>query len=117
MKAAIRHIHSPDLDLETFRPDDPSDVGFLLQIIAGPSDGPGEESFDVMVVTPSWLRRKVEKDGPLIGRHYLVIAAYDAKSLDRFLRTQIESLVSDDWPTLAEKIGRIGYWEFEDYVP
>jgi hypothetical protein len=36
MKAAVRRLHSPDADLSTFRPDDPDDVGILVQVIAGP---------------------------------------------------------------------------------
>ena len=115
MKAAVRALHSPDADLVTFRPDDPEDVGILVQVMAGPDDGPGEESFDVMVCTPRWLERLVRTEGPLIGRHYLVVARYDGAEIRQFLTRVVESETAATWNELATRLGRIGMWEFEDY--
>jgi Immunity protein 8 len=115
MKAAVRRLHSPDADLSTFRPDDPDDVGILVQVIAGPDGGPGEESFDVMVCTPRWLERRVRADGPLVGRHHLVVASYDGAEVTRFLTAAVEAEHAPTWNDLAARLGRIGMWEFEDY--
>ena len=79
MKASVRTFHSPDVDLVTHRPGDPGDVGVLIQILAGPSGGPGEESFDVLVCTPRWLDRRLRDVGPIVGRHYQIGGA------DRYL--------------------------------
>ena len=117
MKATVRYFHSPDVDLATYRPDDPSDAGVLIQIIAGPLDGPGEESFDVFVCTLHWLDRRVRTVGPLVGRHYLVVEAFDAPRIQEFLTNEVESSHDETWLELAAKIGRIGKWEFEDYTP
>lgn len=52
--ASIRSLHSPDIhDSPSWTPPDPRDVGLLLQILPGPADSPGEESFDL--VTLRWL--------------------------------------------------------------
>ena len=115
MRAVVRRIHSPDIDLVTGQVEDPEDFGILLQVMVGPVDGPGEESFDVMVCTPAWLARRVREQGPVIGRHYLIVDAYDRDKIEGFLRRRIESLEAEDWGELARKIGRIGMWEFEDY--
>jgi hypothetical protein len=32
-----------------------------------------------------------------------------------YLRRRFEEADAADWPTLAEKLGRLGRWEFEDY--
>lgn len=115
MKATVRHLHSPDADLETFSPEDPEDVGLLVQVIAGPADGPGEESFDIVVCTPAWLDRQVRRSGPLLGRHHLVVARWDGDEVRRFVTRLVEAEHAADWPALAERLGRYGHWEFEDY--
>jgi len=115
MRATIRRFHSPDVDVEACEPADPSDAGFLLQLMVGPSDGPGEESFDVMVCTPKWLSRTLLREGPVIGRHFLIVEWMDLPEIKSFLEAEVEKLNEPTWLRLAEKIGRIGKWEFEDY--
>ncbi|MCW6005384.1 immunity 8 family protein [Micromonospora sp. CPCC 205371] len=115
MKAIIRNIHSPDIDLTSGQVEDSLNFSLLIQLIVGPADGPGEESFDVVVCTPAWIAHAVKEHGPLIGRHYLITDRYDIVRIANYLRQYIESLEADTWQGLAEKIGRIGKWEFEDY--
>jgi immunity protein 8 of polymorphic toxin system len=55
MRVAVRTIVFPD-----FEPDsdfDPDDCVQLVEIVAGPSDGPGEELFQAQVCTPAALSR------------------------------------------------------------
>jgi hypothetical protein len=118
MKAAIRYLHSPDVDdLESYQPGDPENFGLLVQVMAGPADGPGEESFDVMVCTPGWLAERVRSGGPLIGRHYLIVDTYDFATIETVLANAVESEEAPTWNELGERLGRIGKWEFEDYQP
>ena len=115
MRATVRSLHSPDVDLDHFVPDDPEDVGVLIQVFVGPADGPGEESFDVVVCTPTWLTGWVRSHGPTIGRHHLVVEWYDFPQVRTFLTAAVEDEHGDTWVELAARIGRIGKWEFEDY--
>jgi hypothetical protein len=115
MKARVRTLHSPDVDLQTYEPSDPGDVGLLIQVLAGPADGPGEESFDIVVCTSRWVERHVRENGPLVGRHHVIVNEYDAEQVRGFLTRLFESEVADDWPQLAGKLARFGQWEFEDY--
>jgi len=87
MKASLKRLHSPDVyNLEDFTPSDPDDFAFLLQAFFGSDDGPGDESFDIMVSTPRWLEYEVrEHNGILMGRHYLIIDHYNFGRLKRFL--------------------------------
>jgi hypothetical protein len=118
MRANVLSIWSPDVDVAAYRPQDPSDDGFLLTIYAGPSDGPGHESFDLTVCTPSWLARRVREVGrPLVGRHYLIVESMDIEVVLAFLRKQVESIEAPTWSEVAAKVGRLGHWEFEDYRP
>lgn len=116
MEAKVRRFHSPDCDLETYVPDDPVDVGVLVQIIVGPADGPGDESFDVLVLTPQWLQRWIAEVGPVLGRHHLFVNAFDWPMIKTLLTFAVERETASSWAELGDRIGRIGKWEFEDYV-
>ena len=117
MRARILHFESLDVDLRTYVPRDASDDGVWLRMFVGPTDGPGEESFDVLVCTPAWLQRVAAEQGPQIGRHHLIVSKMDMSLVEEFLRGRVEQLDEPAWEGLAEKIGRIGSWEFEDYRP
>lgn len=116
MRAELKSMHSyndPE-DLETFIPEDPEVWAFPLQIIAGPKGEPGEESFNLVVMTPKWLLYNSEEK-LVIGRHKLFMFNYDFKRLKQFLVSYVESCTGDTWQEVADKLGRLGYWEFEDY--
>jgi len=118
MRALVRSFVSPDaLDLDSYVPDDPEDDAIFVQVMVGSADVHGEESFGVVVCTPRWLEREVKAKGPLIGRHHLVAEATNHPEVRRFLTKTIENQAADSWEELAGRVGRIGLWEFEDYVP
>ena len=117
MRASVRRLDSPEVDLDAFEPDDPANVGILVQIIVGPADAPGEESFDVLVCTPRWLDGWVREEGPLIGRHHLIVESYDAPRIKLYLTSAVEAEGATTWRELTQRIGRLGRWEFEDYQP
>ena len=114
MRAAVKDFLTFDFD-RSAPLSNPSDAGFLVQMLVGPADGPGEESFQVMVCTPAWLERYVDRIGPLIGRHYLIVQDFDWPRVRTFLQQAVETCEAELWHDLAEQIGRIGKWEFEDY--
>ncbi|GAA3083768.1 hypothetical protein JOF29_004441 [Kribbella aluminosa] len=114
MKAAVRLVYSADVDVETYVPDDPNDDGVWVRFIVGPAGEPGEESFDVLVCTPLWLRRVVRGEGPQIGRHHLIVDPFDLRLAVGFLCRQFEELSAPTYDDPAEKLARLGLWEFED---
>ena len=116
MRAAVRRFHSPDIDdLERFRPADADSFSFLLQIMIGPADGDAEESFDVVVCTPTWLLRNHERKDIIFGRHRLVVLEYDFERIRRVIQDYCARLNAPTWEGLAAKLARLGKWEFEDY--
>jgi hypothetical protein len=116
ISAAIKRLYSPEVrDLAAYIPAEASNFGFLLQVIAGPAGEAGEESFDVMVCTPNWLSDKLGSDGTLLGRHHLLINHYDYPSLERFIADYCSNCRGETWSEVAEQLGRLGKWEFEDY--
>jgi hypothetical protein len=118
MRAQLKRLHSPDVhDLENFAPKPANDFGFLLQLMVGPEGVEGEESFDVMVCTPEWLKRTSKLSDFVIGRHRLIVFEYDHPRLRAFLARRCEKCVGDTWLEIAEQLSRLGRWEFEDYTP
>lgn len=117
MRAAIRSMTSPDVDVENYSPDDPEDVAVFVQVIAGPADEEGAESFNIDIVTPAWLAAHVKQHGPLVGRHYLIVDRWDWPTIRAFLTAAIEREEASTWSGLGERLARIGHWEFEDYQP
>lgn len=51
----------------------------------------------------------------VIGRHYLIVSEFDQHKIEEFPRKREGSAAAQGWESLAEQIGRIGFWEFEDY--
>ena len=98
-------------------PEDPAEFAFLATLSVGPSDGPGEETFGVEVCTPEWLARRCGTEPFVDARHTIVttIAAYSEAGLRSYLTRRVEQANGETWQEVAEKLARLGQWEFEDY--
>lgn len=118
MRPALRLLQSPDIaDLVNYRPPDGGRFGFLLRILVGPENGPGDESFDVLVCTPLWLLERHSRDEIIEGRHMLIMFEYDYPRLEEFVRAKVVDAAGSTWEDVAVRLSRFGRWEFEDYVP
>jgi immunity protein 8 of polymorphic toxin system len=114
MRASLRQFHSPDVeDLEAFAPG-PADFGFLLQMIVGPADSEGDESFDIVVCTPGWFASRLG-DTPISGRDYLFVREYEFPVLEAYLQQLVDGLEAPTWADLAAQLAKFTRWEFDDY--
>jgi hypothetical protein len=112
----IKELHSPDIyDLISYEPFPEDSFCFLVQLIAGPQGQEGEESFDVMICSPKWIMENVKEDEPLIGRHYLIMKKYNFDLLWYTIQSYCKLCEGKIWIECAEKLSRLGKWEFEDY--
>lgn len=114
MRAEVKGFIWPDLDQDLSVP--PGEQRTLLQFIAGPLGESGEEAFQVVVCTVEGLSELVARDGIVVGRHYLFVESINVRRVEEFVRDRLRRIDGDTWAELADKIGRIGLWEFEDYV-
>ncbi len=115
MRAVVRSLH---LDPDPRQlPADPAEFSLLARVFVGPSNGPGEETFDVEVCTPEFLARRCAADGFIDGRHKVIttLDTFTDDSLRSFLTRRVENTTGDTWHEVADKVARLGYWEFEDY--
>ena len=116
MRAEIKRLFSSDVeDLEHFVPPDPTTFSVVIRLMAGPQGGDGEESFDFVVCSPSWLETTVNGDEPLLLRHKLLMRSFDFAMLRKFVERFVRGCEADSWDELADKLSRLGHWEFEDY--
>ncbi len=95
----------------------PETFVFSVRMIVGPEDSPGEESFDLTVCSPEWLAGRSREIGLVDARHHLVVnlEGFDQRTLRDFLEQRVRAASGDTWQQVAEKISRLGFWEFEDY--
>src|SRR3954466_4737803 len=83
MRAELRSYFSPDVDLEVYSGGLLNADSLLLTLLVGPLDGPGEESFDVQVCTPQWIKERLAQKGtPEIGRHLLIVNSIQVVEID-----------------------------------
>lgn len=118
MRASLKGVLSPDVEnLENYIPENPKVFAVLLQLLVGPSGEEGEESFEVVVCTPQWFLKNYHTSEVLIVRHKIIVFEYNYQRIIEAITKYISSCEGKDWPELGGKIGRLGYWEFEDYDP
>ncbi len=116
MKPKIKQIHSPDIDdLVNFQPEILDNFAFLLQIIIGPENEEGEESFDIEVCTPKWLLTNYSSDNIILGLHKIIIMQYDYNAILIFLNKFLSHCHGKNWEEVSNKLSYLGKWEFDDY--
>jgi hypothetical protein len=114
VRAELKRLHSPDAhDLETLSPKD--SFGILVQAMVGPVGVDACESFDIIVCTVDWFGENMHKD-IMSGRHYLFVKRYKYHEISSFLRSFCAACKGATWSEVAQKVSRIGKWEFEDYL-
>lgn len=117
MKPVLRRLHSPDLpNMQDDMPDNIEHFGILVQAFIGPSDGLGEESFDFVVCTLDFVAATLHQDQFLFGKHYLLVEYYNYQIIFDVIDSLCDRISGSNWQEMAEKLGRYGKWEFEDYV-
>ncbi len=117
MKAEIKDIHSPDIpDLQSYWPEDDSNFCFYLELSIGPVSENGEEIFGITICTPNWLIDNHQIEDTLFLRHHLLVFEYNYERIMNAVKKRIQTLTANNWDELSEKISKIAYWEFDDYL-
>ena len=113
--AVIRRFHSPDVDpLDAFVGPVDEPFAVLVQMMIGPRESEGEESFDVLVCSPSWIARQCD-DRPFLLEHMVCVPTFDWSSIRELLEQRVSTVSGATWQDVAQQLGRIGRWEFSDY--
>jgi hypothetical protein len=92
----------------------PGSFATHVRAMVGPSDGPGEESFDLLVCNAMWLSGELTK-GFRWGHGLLVVSDWDLALVERAVSDLVSHASGPDWRHVAEKLARYADWEFADY--
>ncbi|GAB3626721.1 hypothetical protein PTE30175_05525 [Pandoraea terrae] len=117
MKAEIKSLHSLQVEdsLINYQPEDEKNFGTWIRASIGPEAEAGSESFDILVCTPDWLKLQCAIEGPMWGRHMLIVETYDYDAIKSAIARYVAQVAETEWAAIAAKLSRIGAWEFEDY--
>ena len=116
ISAKVRSIYSLEIEnLDEYVPEDSDLFSVPIRVIVGPSGLDGEESFDIVVCSPEWLKIQCRKDGFVLGRHLLIVEHFEIGAVRSIITKSIESISGNSWKEVAIAVSRIGYWEFEGY--
>lgn len=87
--------------------------------MVGTADDEGEDCFDVTVCSPEWLAKcaRSEVAGIYNARHHIVVnfEDFDQRALHAWLAARVQEVEGASWTEIGERLGRLAYWEFEDY--
>jgi len=83
----------------------------------GPAGSVAEESFDLVLCTPDWLRSQCSQDRkPLFGAQHLIVNHYDYEQVRSSIADLCSSIEGSDWAEVASKLNVYASWEFANYV-
>ena len=116
MRAQLKRLHSPDIDIGSFWPQDVTNFGFLLQAMIGPEGEDSEESYDIFVCTPEWLRKKYSNTDVLFGEHMMIVFDYDINLIKQKISRYCERCMGKNWEEISKQLSHIGKSEFYNYI-
>jgi len=115
MRAVLRHvILSPD---PRTLPADPATFMFGAQLLVGPADSAGEESFGLTICSPEWLAEQCGSGQPVNGLHHVIVGweTYDERELRRWFEAVVHAVEAETWSGIVGQLRFLGGWEFDDY--
>ena len=117
MDAHLLRLHRPDVaDLSDWRaPIEPFSI--MVQLMVGPANGRGEESFDVTLCSADWLKDRAASEGIVDTRSCHVVDGSDFDVARSYFARRVKACSGNDRSEVALKLSRIGRWEYEDYMP
>jgi hypothetical protein len=114
MRAELKSLSSVDVDLRAYAPpDDAFCVGVTAEV--GALGEEGADVFQFEVCSPEWLATELQSRSIVSGRHRLFMSRFSYDALEAYVLKRVAQAEGPDWPSVAEKLSRWGYWEFEDY--
>jgi hypothetical protein len=116
MKAVLKSIDTGgQIAFESYWPEDLECFGLWLTVLTGPDDSEGGHLYQILVCTPEWIKKECLDRGAVWGRHMLIVPSFDPDQIKSEIVQYVEGCTGKDFGEIAQKVARIGAWEFEDY--
>jgi hypothetical protein len=117
MKAIVKNIDlGSHIGFDEYCPEEDECFGVWITVHVGPDDEEGSHLYQILVCTPEWIKQKNYPNGTAWGRHMLIVFRYDPDQIRREISRYVEGCTGKNFWEIAQKVARIGAWEFEDYV-
>ncbi len=113
MRAKLKDLHSPDVDLRSYVPEQKDNFSIFIEALIGPEGSNTSDLFGITVCTPGWLADNCKE--PMWARHMLIVPRYKYDEIRGVIERYCNSCEGMDWESLAKVLSRIAHWEFEDY--
>jgi hypothetical protein len=114
MKAELKSLSCDDHDLDNFYPEDDSLFCITLILRIGKIGTFSADNFELRVCTPKWLEQSIGE--MQVGRHLLIVRDFSLPRIRDFVDDLVNDIEGDDWNSVAQKLARYFFWEYEDYV-
>ena len=107
MMPELKWMFSPDVEIETFAPEEGAPWGFLLQIGLAPPGIDGADSFDVIVCSPDWIPLHYGSDAIVDGRFHLIMATYSEAILKSYIERTARNSAAPTWNEVVDRFGQV----------
>ncbi|MGO4574366.1 Imm8 family immunity protein [Microvirga sp. 2TAF3] len=117
MRAELKDIYSPDVDVDNFVPERKDTFAIFVQIFVGPERVDAYDSFDCYICSPNGIQNIFKGEDILIGEPLIIAHEYDFKLIRNRIDRYCSSCTGYTWQDIVPKLLRLGKWEFENYQP
>jgi hypothetical protein len=118
MKIIVKNIDiGGPIPFDEFCPEDAGCFGLWITALIGPDCEEGGHLFQILVCTPEWIRKEYLARGAVWGRYMLIVSCFDHEQVRNEIARYLVGCSGKGFWEMAQKIARIGAWEFEDYQP
>lgn len=100
---------------DDFSPEISENFWCTVDMEIGPDDKEGSNIFQLYVGTTRAFNHRIQHEGSLWGRHYMVVNEYDGEKLRALIEQKIAECARPTFEETALVLSRYFYWEFEDY--
>lgn len=116
MNLSLKHIDVNGWQaLEDFCPEIKENFVATLSLIIGPENQDGAHEYSLTVCSPRYLSHIADRDGPIWGRHILILNRFNAEEIISSIN---KIIINCSRPTFEESsllLARYFLWEYEDY--
>ena len=113
----MHYWNSEDESEGVFHPKEEDNFCFNFQFTVGEGGVDFGDSYQILICTPKWIMEN-ERDKEIINmRHRLIVFEYNLEKIVSYVKKYIARCSGQNYDEIAPKIGRLGFWEFEDYQP
>jgi hypothetical protein len=115
LRVVVKSIYVEDkVPLKSFFPENKDCFGAWVFVQIGPDIEKNDFVYQILVCTPNWIERKYQSLGAVWGRHMLIVFQYDPKHIQSEIEKYVAQRTGKSFWEIAQKISRVGVWEFED---